>query len=58
MIATIIPMIAPTAPDPVCSFCKKPKAVVQHLIASSDGHRYICGECVARATKRMKEVSP
>lgn len=39
--------------EPICSFCKKPKSKVKHLISGKNG--YICNTCLEKCTKLIKD---
>ena len=51
----VIPMNVPPPKDPTCAFCERPKSAVKHMFASHDTYKHICGDCVVKATARLKE---
>lgn len=53
MTAKIIPF---ERKEPVCSFCKKPKSKVTHLIKGNSG-AHICEECLKKCKERLNEDS-
>lgn len=43
--------------EPRCSFCGKPEAKVEHLIAAPGDNIYICNECVSICREQLEEQS-
>ncbi len=41
--------------EPTCSFCGKPEAKVEHLIAAPGDNIYICNECVEICRRQLQE---
>lgn len=48
----VIPFATP--PEPVCSFCKKPKFKVKNLVKGK-GNAHICDKCLEQCKNLIKE---